>query len=61
MGGWQLEEGKAEQMMSQTMSMSQLSTGKMVQAKKRGDFTAELKKDMQKVRDTAKKSEKYAA
>ena len=25
------------------------------------DFTADLKKDMQKVRDASKKSEKYAA
>jgi hypothetical protein len=30
-------------------------------SQKKGDFATELKKDMQKVRDVSKKSEKYAA
>ena len=42
--------------------MSQLSSAVKQSKKKSGnDFTIELKKDMQKVRDTSKKSEKYAA
>ena len=41
-------------------SMMSMNTS-MSQSQKKGDFASELKKDMQKVRDVAKKSEKYAA
>ena len=40
-------------------SMMSMNTS-MSQSQKKGDFATELKKDMQKVRDVAKKSEKYA-